>query len=330
MSKWAVSKNSLEQVHSLLFGWNGMEDVVFVAINFKGDENIRNGFQTSRKAQLGIATLDTRDVRLHLQGQGPESIIKTKCFSTDPSQTREHLIRQFSFGTVETISIYDLATKLRQYLKFYDEEGKERKLVLAFHQHCEDGNLPYCLRVSKKHDYTSSSLMTIVETTQMMCTYLGRPRSKPLGLFDECLELGIPEHRAHRCAGNCANLTLKVALMVAVRTHEKLRTGTPYGKLVDVLKKYCQAPIPPRRTEAELEGLRALIPTSPIDDPQVPIDASRFCVRYSKRQSQLKRREERRAERDWILVQPAEKKGPEERINEVSDGEDWTSHAWAD
>jgi hypothetical protein len=153
---------------------------------------------------------------------------------------------------------------------------------MVFYQYRNEERSLHCLRLSNKQDY--DSVLSVLDTSQMTSDFLGIPRGRPISLEAECLELRIPYHGATTCAGNNANFSLKVVLMLAVRSQENLCCDGLKAKLRDILREHCRAPLLPPSTYTELEYLRALIFTDTIDGPEVPIDVSRFLPKITKRQ----------------------------------------------
>jgi hypothetical protein len=292
MSLCPVTKNGIEVIHSLLgLGEQDMADVV-VAIDFGGGSNIKKAFITSRRSQLGLSVIDLRDVRRAVEECGTLPTISIQNYWTG-YEKKFKALQKFRFGIAEAISIYDVADKVRQCMKRQDDAniGEHRKIDLVGQWVREEDVAMKALRVSKKKDL--DSVVANLDTAIMGAEMFHRPKGEPIALQDLSVELEIPiEEQDFHAAGNDANCTLRALLLLAVRHHEKNYCDGSQTTLLRLLRDIGRAQLPPRMTISEFDRLVALQPNEHVDDPEVPVDTSRFTVTMT-RSDRRKRGSER-------------------------------------
>ncbi|KAF8863872.1 hypothetical protein BDZ45DRAFT_70601 [Acephala macrosclerotiorum] len=138
----AVSPNGLKVLNDLFgFGSKPMDEVILVAIHFDGIENIQNAYQSSMNSAFGISILDTRDLRdLALQSSERDvaSLIRTQMFCTGSHSYWAKALEKLRVGTLERVSIYNLAAIIRQCLNPLDDRAgngsRKRKVVVVQHE----------------------------------------------------------------------------------------------------------------------------------------------------------------------------------------------------
>ena len=99
-----------------------------------------HAFQEHRRSQVGFSILDTRPLRSWRRNQGTnlETLIKTSNVCTGSDTQNIEALRFFRFGITETISAYDITTKIRAVINQFDEAGQARRIILAGHGLGED------------------------------------------------------------------------------------------------------------------------------------------------------------------------------------------------
>ncbi|KUJ22314.1 uncharacterized protein LY89DRAFT_293389 [Mollisia scopiformis] len=292
----AVSKsNGVEVLRNLLgFGAGEMIDAIFVAIDFEGCQNIENAFQTSIDSEFGVAYLDTRDL-LHHEEKDPSSFITTQEFATGSNSRFDKAVKNFRFGVAERVSIYDLGEKIRQCLNPQDADitNEKRKVIIVRHWRNEMRSVE-ALRIFS-HDLRC--VHRILDISRTANELFERPPGCPIGLTKLSSDLSLPfRGEDFHTAGNDANCTLRVLLMLAVKSQENIIPEGPQSKLVALLRQIAQAPLPPTKSEEEVNRLLAMQPTEPLDDAAQPVDMSRFYVKLTKaslRQRFTQRRQEK-------------------------------------
>ena len=289
------TENGLEALQTLLgLNQHEIEDVLLVAIDFEGAEIIQASFQPDpvkqngpeinrmyRNTQLGTSVLDTRDLKLQLEQPqqieaGASSIISTQSFCTGSLIRWKAILEHFKFGITEAISVYDIADRVRQALKVSDDNSEFRKIVVVGHEvECEIRTLD-SLRLCS-HDL--EEVVSVLDTTLIAKEVFPSRGGRSMSLLNLCSELGVPCHKDdHHLAGNDANFTLRVLLLLVARSYEGLahEGEGDEARLIDLLQKLGQKPLPPPMPLFQLGRLIAPQPKKPLDDPDVPIDPSYF------------------------------------------------------
>lgn len=268
----------------------GLQDVVFVAMDFENFGNIRHRFSKSsagpqaRDSRVGISILDTRDFfRLSAQ-----DMLSTQSFSTGALPYHIKALKRFRFGVSELISIYDITSKVEEALSRKDN----RDVILVCHGGEPGGDTKTInsLLISDN----AKPVRAVLGTTRIAHDLLGAgPEGNGGWRLDQLfskLEMGhlLPEFGVDKkneppiygffhTAGNDANFTLRILLMMAVKGYERRNPKpAPEPPVVALLREIAKAPLPPRWSAAELDALLALQQEEPLDDPAVPVDPSRF------------------------------------------------------
>lgn len=174
---------------------------VFVSIDFEnGSQFLDSG--PSIPIQLGVATLDTRD----LSTVHPKDIISTFNFVTGPSQSRyfNSAAIKFLFGETNQISYLDIVPKIKSYIP------ETRPIILVGHDIAND------LRVLQHlHFDLPKSVIGIVDTMAITSQVFSSKLRWSLRTVLE--ELGCAHNNLHS-AGNDAHFTLRCLLLLVSRS----------------------------------------------------------------------------------------------------------------
>lgn len=330
----ARSHNGLNALNNLLgFGGKPIGDVILAAIDFDGNENIQSAYQISMNSAFGISILDTRDLHdLLLQNSERDvaSLIRTEIFSTGSflywSKAREKL----RVGTLERVSIYNLAAIIQQRLNILDDRaenaGQKRKVVVIQHER----NQIRTMKSLKPLQSTSKlrSFYGVLSVAQIAADVFGYPRGQPASLSKLSTELGLPfDRNDFRTAGNDANCILRVLLSLAARHQESLHCDEPQPSLTALLQQVAQAPLPPKKSRSNLQMLLDLEPEEDLD--KFLVDTSHFVYCESKKEYRQRKRGQQIGGPIQKEEAPFEKDAEQVMENlmqdEASDEEEWTS-----
>ena len=94
--------------------------------------------------------------------------------------------------------------------EYYEDRGEKRKVVFVCHQLKKEKPAINLLKIRTSGDLTS--VVTILETNQIVCEKFKERWGQPFSLADECQELGIEYQKMGHTkgiAGNDANATLR-------------------------------------------------------------------------------------------------------------------------
>jgi hypothetical protein len=183
-----------------------LSDVIFVSIDVQAGRNIQSNFKLGPMSQMGIATLDTRQITQ----TGSNIISSQHLVSGDPLYCTKSN-KFFLFGTSES---HDsdrelLKKKLKESLYQEDREDPKRfrKIILVTHGvHEEMGileNLGFDLD-------NTTQIVRVLDTQCIAKTVLQLHKSLKLGVL--LRELNCPFGYLHN-AGNDAHYTLRALLL---------------------------------------------------------------------------------------------------------------------
>jgi hypothetical protein len=176
-------------------------DVVFIAIDFENIENLKEDVSMNLDSQVGLAILDTKK----LDSLPLHRAILVHNFSTGSSPYCAKASRKFLFGKSLTISRKSMLGHIESLIP------ESRQVVLVGHDIRNDLHALRLLnfkfptsiigildtsRIARELDVTASSLADLLEVFQ------------------------CPFDRLH-CAGNDAYFTLRVLLLLAIKSHGK-------------------------------------------------------------------------------------------------------------
>lgn len=200
-----------------------LNDTVIIAIDFEAIETIKSGFAQKENSQVGIAILDTRDLRQ----VPPETLISTRNFAAGSSSYVTKASNKFLFG--ETITIQP--SSMLQTIQSHIPQG--RNLVLVGHGIVNDLQALEALGFEFERP-PSGILDTSGIANEVFQIWAG-------SLGDLLGVLGCPFNRLH-VAGNDANFTLRALLLLAAKwciiQHQ-------YDEVLDILIDISTCPIPP-------------------------------------------------------------------------------------
>ena len=200
-----ISENSLEAVQELLALRTRrslddaihIEDLVFVAIDFEKIRDFRDLSELAPDGQVGIAILDARDVGKRL----PDEAISTFHFVFGSHDYCADFSKEYLFGSSRIIQRHELLSSITSLIP------SSRPVVLVGHSVSAE------LEILISLDFNFDCVTMILDTFLM--TRLARTLYNRLG--DVLDELGLPVGNLH-CAGNDAHLTLRLLLLLAIRS----------------------------------------------------------------------------------------------------------------
>lgn len=228
--------------------------------------------------------MDTRNLIPSQSNKDPSSMISTRGFVTGSLERWGKAMRRTRFGDPKRISVYKMGTKVRECLAIADDAKADQLRTIVLVQHAADeSHTMYSLGVAREGG--SEGVQVTLDIGRIAVQVLeGRSGQRiALGALSE--ELCTPfENSDFHSAGNDANCILRVLLLLAVRYQENRSCTESQAKLLTLLRQIAQAPLPPRKTESEVEELVALQTTNHIDDPSAPIDRSYFNVRTTRKE----------------------------------------------
>lgn len=172
-----------------------LDDVVFIAIDFEYFDHITPDDSKNLNSQVGLAILYGRD----LKTASLDSVITTYNFACGISSYCNNAAKKFLFGTSATIERKDMLKSIESLIP------KSHYVVLVGHQMSND------LIALKTVGFNLQNIGIVVDTIKI-ANSIGYPRAR-LGFLLH--EFGIPAGNLH-CAGNDANFTLRLLLLLAI------------------------------------------------------------------------------------------------------------------
>ncbi|KAI1192961.1 hypothetical protein F5X97DRAFT_315823 [Nemania serpens] len=204
-NKWPILKNGLQLLHEALGlaqhhspTWS---DAILISIDFENTDNIRNGFVDSQNCQMGLATLDTRDLQ---KDYLPENLIKTYNFITGPPSYVEKASKRYIFGTSSVVSPDNLLKEIQTIVP-----QNRRTIITGYRLQAE-------LKILRVLGFTISASTAVIDTYYIANEAFGFYRGS---LCDLLRRIHCPFNRLHS-GGNDANFTLRAALLLAI-THKR-------------------------------------------------------------------------------------------------------------
>ena len=223
------------------------------------------------------------------------SIISNKSYTTGTIQRSGEVLGSFRFGISETISIYDIASKIRQSCNLQDSIGERRKVVIFISDFARTFNALHCLKLFD--DEELASVVSLMDLLDLGFDVLWNGNIYTQKFSRICTESGVPcSHiSAKNKGGNRANYGIRALLLLAARDQEQLGHAHSNSKMINLLRQIGEAPLPPRLAERpELcQYYMDMLPTEPVDDPNVPVDMAYFNPKLPNKQDHrlLKKRE---------------------------------------
>lgn len=207
-----------------------MKDVLFLAFD---TENIRKGqIPLVKQFQVGISILDTRVLQDHLSSQSlatvrNEDLLRTRNFCVGPLGYCSKATRRFLFGQSEAVDPDQIKGKIES-LVF------DRDVVLVVHDGQNDFWLLKELNINLQPVAILDTQKAAYEIPQLhyQCS-----------LKELLIALDCPFNFLH-IAGNDANYTLRVLLMIAVRDSDGTNPDEPQQALLLFIQAIAQSTRP--------------------------------------------------------------------------------------
>uniref|UniRef100_A0A8H7TVB9 Gfd2/YDR514C-like C-terminal domain-containing protein n=1 Tax=Bionectria ochroleuca TaxID=29856 RepID=A0A8H7TVB9_BIOOC len=171
---------------------------ILLAIDFENTKNFMNGFPHSETGQVGLATLDTRE----LHTSPPEKLISTNNLISGSSSYTSMVSSNVLFGTTAIIKPAEVLQKIQSLIP------SDRDIILVGH------GVRVELGILVALGFTfSPRIASIIDTCGVTGEVLGSPH---YSLRELLKTLGCPHDRLHT-AGNDAHFTLRAALLLVAR-----------------------------------------------------------------------------------------------------------------
>lgn len=237
-----ISKNGLQLLQQSLglkpSESRGSDEIVFVAIDFEYLSNFEQDISQNLNSRVGIAILDTRD----LISSPPQTAMSTYNFVTGSPSYCAATTKKYLFG--ETISIHqrDILFNLESLIP------RTRNIVLLGHDVANDLKILQLL-----HFDLHTSIVGTLDTGRIVSTVLSLPNI-PHTLSSILSELGCPFQNLH-VAGNDAYFTLRVFLLLAIRSYTNEVVDSRHQKVLAALKAITNVPIP-RRSDPQARNIK--------------------------------------------------------------------------
>ncbi len=240
--RYTISKNGLQLLQQSLglepSESRGSDDIVFVAIDFENLRNLQQDLSQNQDSQVGIAILDTRD----LISSPPRDAISTYNFVTGSPSYCAATAKKYLFG--ETITIHQ-----RNILFNLDSlVPRTRNIVLVGHDVVNDLKILQLL-----HFDLHTSIVGILDTRKIVSTILALSNISHR-LSSILSELGCPFQNLH-VAGNDAYFTLRVLLLLAIRSYTDKVVDSRHQEVLAALKAITNVSIP-RRSDPQARNIK--------------------------------------------------------------------------
>ncbi|KAI1310614.1 hypothetical protein F5Y03DRAFT_403016 [Xylaria venustula] len=203
-----VSKNGLQTLREAL-----RSDFILVSIDFENTTNIRSGFTSGKDCQVGLATLDTRD--LQQNDSLLEDLIATYNFITGSADYTSRVSQNTKFGKSSVIDPSGIVKKIQSVIP----QGRH-VVLLGFAVHNE-------LDILRRLGFDFSAFISTPTSSAIVDVHLiALEVLKPWkgGLRDLLRHIGCPYDCLHY-GGNDANFTLKASLFLAMRNYKGMNPG---------------------------------------------------------------------------------------------------------
>ena len=229
--RYTISKNGLQLLQQSLglqpSEFRGSDEIVFVAIDFEHLSNLQQDLSRNLNSQVGISILDTRD----LISSPPQETISTYNFVTGSPSYCAVATKKFLFGETITIHQRDILSNLESLIP------RTRNIVLGGHDVAND------LKVLQHlHFDRHTSIVGILDTGKIVSAVLALPNI--LSTLSSILsELQCPFQNLH-VAGNDAYFTLRVFLLLAIRSYTDEVVDSRHQEILAALKAITNVPIP--------------------------------------------------------------------------------------
>lgn len=229
--RYTISKNGLQLLLQSLglrsSEFRGSDEIVFVAIDFEHLSNLQQDLNQNLNSQVGISILDTKD----LISSPPQDIISTYNLVTGSPSYCATAKKKFLFGETITIHQRDILFNLESFVP------RTRNIVLVGHDIANDPKVLQLLHFDRH-----TSIVGILDTGKIVSAVLTLPNV--LSTLSRILsELQCPFQNLH-VAGNDAYFTLRVFLLLAIRSYRDEVVDSRHQEILAALKAITNVPIP--------------------------------------------------------------------------------------
>ena len=203
----------------------GLEDVVFVAIDFEDIERLRRNDPADLDSRAGVAILDPRDLR---KKPPPSNVISTFNFVSGSQASINRATRTFLFGQTSVIDRRDLVAKIETLIP------ASRKVILVGHSVIQEVRTLTILGFDFRRIHSFLDTYRLAQEFGTCFSTLG----------DLCVEFDLQVAHLH-CAGNDAHYALRLLLLIALNGPINMQfTNTSYLKALGKTA-YMAIPVPP-------------------------------------------------------------------------------------
>ena len=217
-----ITLNGRFSPHGRLGDWAALSrepkylDVVFVSLDF---EVVWCPRCPTKVYQVGVSTLDTRDVCDKSLWERVDDIISTRNVCTRTWSAVAKAAKGFMFGATECIPQSEISNSLKTVLLVENPQApskKYRRIVLIGHGICSE--LAVWDKIGLNVDEIAS-VVAILDTTKIAKHLYEKGPCSLKALLDK---MGCPWGRLHN-AGNDSNYVLRVILMLVVESMRRKR-----------------------------------------------------------------------------------------------------------
>ena len=216
---------------------SSISDIVIIAIDFENIGSIKNGFTQKQNCQVGLALLDTKDLRR----VSPSKLISTYNFATGSPSYLAKASKKFLFGESITTQASDMLDRIESVIP------QARNMVFVGHGIIND------LWALHTLGFKFSALLLSILDTSRVANEVFENWAGSLGELLGSLECS---YNSLHCAGNDANFTLRALLLLVARGYTKQQPDQDKdSEMLAILQQTGTIPIP-YRPDLELEAMK--------------------------------------------------------------------------
>jgi hypothetical protein len=206
-----------------------LEDAIFVAIDFEwGEKQTTTGGRKLHLREVGIAMLDTRDLRKNNVSKDVISTQHYRIVWDDKSYGNK-----FLFGESTNVTQAEAVTILKRL--FYLDKGPSeevRNIILVGHGVAWEVRVMLGLKIDLRK---ADDVIQIIDTNKLAVDVLGRTKR----LKDVVSDLGMSGANFHN-AGNDANYSLRAMLLLSIYGEDESKLEGAIKETVEMYRRIAQ------------------------------------------------------------------------------------------